>query len=71
MSFNENKAHQANMVSYELTKQIAVAAAAGSASGIRAAELAFYRSARASAIANGISPVFASNALREMGVGGS
>jgi hypothetical protein len=51
--YSENAVHRANMLGYEQTKQSAVAAAAGNATSIRNAEIAFYQSCRSSAISNG------------------
>jgi hypothetical protein len=75
MSYSDNKAHQANIISAEAQKQIAYAAATGTAAmiaaSVKAADIAYHRSLRASAIANGCSPVSDSNALRELGTTGS
>jgi hypothetical protein len=50
--YSENATHRANLLAAEQTKQAAIAAAAGSASAIRTAEIAFYQSCRSSAISN-------------------
>jgi len=66
---SNNATHRADMIAYEATRQTAVAAAAGSASGIKAAEIAFFQSARSSAIANNCSPSQFIAALREIVLG--
>jgi hypothetical protein len=69
--FSENSTHLANLRAAELTRQIAYAAAGGSQSAITAADIAFYRSARASAIANNCGVAQFVDALRELGTGGA
>jgi hypothetical protein len=68
---SENATHRSNLASYEATRQVAVAAAAGNASAIKTAEVSYFRSARASAIANACSPSQFTDALRELGTGGA
>jgi hypothetical protein len=69
--FSENTAHRTTLVSLEATKQAQIAAAAGNAGQIKTAEVAYFRGARASAIANNCSPSQFTNALRELGILGS
>jgi hypothetical protein len=71
MPYSENKTHQANIVAAEFQRQIAYAAAAGSASAIKSADLAYFRSLRASAIANNCSPAQFQSALVELGTAGA
>jgi hypothetical protein len=69
--FSENQTHTKNLLAAELTRQVAVAAAAGSASAIKTAEIAYFRTALASAIANNCGTDQFTCALRELGVGGA
>jgi hypothetical protein len=55
----------------EMTRQVAVAAAAGNRAAIIAAEIAHYRTCLASAVANGCGREPFLNALRSLGKGGS
>jgi hypothetical protein len=66
--FSENAAHKATLISLEAAKQQSVAAAAGNTTAIKNAELAYFRGARASAIANNCSPAQFLTALQELGV---
>jgi hypothetical protein len=68
--YSENSVHRTNLASYEATQQAAISAAAGNAASIKAANIAFHRSARASAIANSCSPSQFTDALKELGTGG-
>ena len=70
ISHSENANHRAALQAAEMTRQSAVAAA-GSQAAVKAAEITFYRTARASAIANGLSPTPFTYALLELGTGGS
>jgi hypothetical protein len=63
------KAHDDNLAAAEGVRQVAIVAAAGSVASIKAADIAYHRSARTSAIANGCSPSQFADALRELGVG--
>jgi hypothetical protein len=54
----------------EGVRQFAVAAAGGNQSTARSAEITFYQTLRALAIANGISPFIINCALRELKAGG-
>jgi len=63
------KAHDDTCNASEATRQVAVAAAANQAAA-RAAEIAHYRTCRASAIANNCSPAPFIQALLDMGTGG-
>jgi hypothetical protein len=67
---SDNATHRANLLSYEAARQAAYAADS-SAAAIKAAELAFYRSARSSAIANNCSPSQFTVALVQLGTGGT
>lgn len=75
---SEHKAHTSTCGSSEMTRQAAVAAAvaagggsAAVASAIRTAEIAFYRSIVASAVANGLPSSNFTQALRDLGTGGA
>jgi hypothetical protein len=67
---SENSTHRATVLAAELTRQNALQAAGATTASIKAAEIAFYRTCRASAIANGLSPHQFIMALDELGVGG-
>jgi hypothetical protein len=60
-----NANHDKNCADAERKRQSAVVAGA-SQSSIRSAEVAFYQTCRASAIANGVSPSQFNDALREL-----
>jgi hypothetical protein len=64
-----NKTHDAAMQTAEATRQLAQVPGASQAT-LKAADVQYFRSARASAIANGIQPGFAIAALQELGTGG-
>jgi len=66
-SFNENRGHQAAVLIAESIRQ----GVNGSQVNLKAAEITFYRAARASAIANGVSPAPFISALMELGTGGA
>jgi hypothetical protein len=65
------KNHDDSVNSAEMTRQIAVAAAAGNAATIRNAEIVFHRVVVKSALANGCGVQPALQALRELGTGGT
>ena len=65
----DKKAHDDTMSSAESTRQAAVSSS--SQSTTRTAEIAYFRAARASAIANGVSPTPFIFALIELGAGGT
>lgn len=71
-SFSENCGHQAAVLAAETLRQSAMTAlgAAPPQAAVSATEIAFYRAALASAIANGCSPEQYIMALRELGTGG-
>jgi hypothetical protein len=64
-----NVTHDANCATAESTRQVAVATAANQAA-VRAAEITYFRTRKASALANGIQPGQFIAALYELGVGG-
>jgi hypothetical protein len=66
----ENATHRATVLAAEVTRQAALQAAGATTASIRAAEIAFYRSCRSSAIKLGLSPHQFIEALYELGVGG-
>jgi hypothetical protein len=66
---SENPTHRANMFAAEATRQLAMAGATTPAAA-KAADITFYRAARASALANNCGVTTFVNALRELGVGG-
>lgn len=66
-----NAVHDAVVVAAEATRQVAVSAAGNSQSAVRAAEISFYRTALASAKANGLPTANFIEALQELGTGGS
>jgi hypothetical protein len=70
MSYSENSAHRAALLAAEQTRQAAITPGASQAT-VKAADIAYYRSALASAIANGVSPIQFTTALRELGTGGA
>jgi hypothetical protein len=61
--------HNAQVLAAELTRQNAMVGVT-TQSPARAADIAFFRAAKASALANGISPAQYIRALQELGVGG-
>lgn len=75
---HQNSAHQATCVAAEGARQQAVSAAitagggsATVAAAVRTAEIAFYRTVRDSAIANGQQSAQFYQALRDLGTGGA
>jgi hypothetical protein len=62
------RTHRSTVATAEMVRQVAIASASSSAT--KTAELAFFRTARASAISNGQSPHQFIMALQEMGTGG-
>jgi hypothetical protein len=67
---SSNTTHNSNQYRYELTRQNAVAAAAGNQAALRSAAIAYHQSVARSAIANGVSPAISMQALRELGLTG-
>jgi hypothetical protein len=63
--FSEVAAHRLNCVAAEITRQAAVKGATQAA--IKSAEITFYQTCRASAIANNVSPAQFETALQELG----
>jgi|RhiMetdeSRZDD1v2_1073273.scaffolds.fasta_scaffold165827_4 hypothetical protein len=61
-----NKTHDQNCNLAEALRQVSVTAAAGNAATIKAAELAFFRTCRDSALANGCSPSVFIQAIRSL-----
>ena len=68
---SENATHRANLLAAEQTKQAAVNVAGASAATIKAAEIAFARSALASAVTNSCSTAQWTVMLTELGTGGA
>lgn len=66
---SENRIHQANCDAAELTRQVAMNGTPTQATA-KAADIAFMRTALASALANNCSPSVFVQALRELGTGG-
>jgi hypothetical protein len=66
----ENSTHRATVLAAEVTRQAAVQAVGATTASIKAAEIAFYRTCRKSAISNALSPHQFVEALYELGVGG-
>jgi hypothetical protein len=66
--YSENATHRAALLAAEQTRQAAITAAAGNATAIKNAELAFYRNALSSALANSCGPSQFTTALKELGV---
>lgn len=64
-----NKTHDDTVRAAEGSRQAAAVAGASQAT-VRSAEIVFYRSVLASALANGCSPSAAVRALQELGTGG-
>lgn len=64
-------AHDTAVAIAESTRQSAVGAAAVSQATVRTAEIAFYRAARVSAEARGLSAAQFITALQELGTGGN
>jgi hypothetical protein len=69
--YSENATHRANLLAAEQTRSIAYAAAGGSQSAIKAADIAFARAALSSAKANGCGMSQWQDMLRELGVTGA
>jgi hypothetical protein len=65
-----NGAHSASIVVAEGTRQVALAGTPTMAQA-KAADIIFHRACLASAIANGVSTVQFSTALKELGTGGT
>jgi hypothetical protein len=73
---SDNKTHEAACVTAESARQTAVAAAIAAGGGtvqsaVKTAEIAFYRSVVASCLANGLPFGNFTQALRDLGTGGS
>jgi len=68
--YSENSGHRAALLAAEQVRQ-AAAVPGATQSALRNADIAFYRSALASAVANGLSPAQFEFALRELGTGGA
>ena len=68
MVYSESAPHRANLVAAEATRQ---ANADGTAATNKAADIAYYRTAFASAVANSCSTSSFVDALRSLGTGGS
>jgi hypothetical protein len=74
----ENKAHAATCLDSEMTRQGAVSAAIAAGGGnatvaaaVRTAEIAHYRRVIASCLANGLPSAQFTQALRDLGTGGT
>jgi ferritin-like metal-binding protein YciE len=65
-----NAAHQAACIAAEGARQLAVSVAS-TAAAVRTAEIAFYRTVRDSAAANGQQSAQFHQALRDLGTGGA
>jgi hypothetical protein len=70
ISVTGNKIHDAAVLKAEVARQVSYSAA-GSQAALKAADIAFHRAAKASAIANGIQPGVYVEALFELGTGGA
>lgn len=68
--YNDNATHRANLFAAEQVLQAAYKAANGNQASITAADIAFNRTGRASAIANGCGVELFVDALRSLGTGG-
>lgn len=66
-----NRTHDAVVTAAESSRQVAVSAAGNSQAAARAADIAFYRVALASAKQNGLPTGAFIEALMELGTGGS
>ena len=66
-----NRVHDDACNLSEMTRQGAVATAAGNQATVKAAEIVHYRACVASALANGCSPGASIRALMDLGTGGS
>jgi len=66
----DHAVHRATCLTAEVTRQAAVQATGATTASIKAAEIAFYRTCRSSAITNGLSPHQFIEALFELGQGG-
>lgn len=64
-----NKTHDDTVRTAEGARQVAVAGATQAT--VKAAEITFYRAAKASALANGASPSNFTRALLDLGTGGA
>jgi len=69
VGYSGNRIHDAAVTAAEGVRQAAVTPSS-SAAAVRAAEAQFYRTVKASAIANGVSPEQAILALDELGFNG-
>jgi hypothetical protein len=69
ISKSGNSSHDNAVNAAEGVRQVACAGASQSAAAT--AEVTFYRSAKASALANGVSPTVFIDALRALGTGGA
>jgi len=70
VTYSENSGHRAALLSAEQTRQASSPPDASQAT-LKAADIAFYRSALASAVANGVPTSQFEFALRELGTGGA
>jgi hypothetical protein len=68
--WHDNSTHRANLLAAEQTRQAAVTPTATRAA-VLAADIAYYRTCYATAIANGVSGAQFEYALRELGTGGT
>jgi len=69
--YSENAQHRANLLAAEQTRAIAYAAAGNSQAAIKAADVAFAKSALASAKANGCGVEQWQTMLKELGLTGA
>jgi hypothetical protein len=69
--FSENAQHRANLIAAENTRNAAYAAAGGSQSAIKTADIVYARAALASAKANNCGVSQWQDMLRELGVTGA
>jgi hypothetical protein len=65
------KAHDDTCIAAEMNRQTAIAAGGAVQSAVKSAEIAFYRSVVASCLANGLPFGNFTQALRDLGTGGS
>jgi len=70
VTYSENATHRANLLAAEQVRQAAAVPGATMAQ-LKAADIAFFRTARASAIANGCGVAQFVAALYELGTGGA
>ena len=68
--YSENSGHRAALLSAEQTRQASSPPGATQVT-LKVADIAFYRSALASAVSSGVSPIQFEFALRELGTGGA